>query len=147
MIRFLLFVLLFALIFAELNYAAQNTLINDSTVITGCWISQLSKSEESVYDSLYNTDYYYVQFYMCLDEYFNIEINKKIKYDCCNEDNKNFRGTYQLQSNKLIIRLDEFKISESYSYRIESNTLYLKPINDDKNDAGSIMLKYKWLKY
>lgn len=147
MIRISFIVLLFAFITAELNFAAQDIIISDSTSITGCWMSQQSKSEESLYDSLYNTNYYYVHLNMCVDEYNNIEISRKIKIDCCNEDNHNFKGTYKLQNDTLIIFLDGSRSSENYLFKTVSNTLYLKPLNIKKDNSDSPLLKYRWLRY
>jgi|GEM_PF-4519011 len=144
MIRyFTLFIFLFQL-------ASVLTAAADSTVVNGCWLSTQSRSNESIHDSLYNTSYYYVQFTMCLDEYYNIEINRKIKLDCCNEENQRFNGTYKIQDSTLTIHISGLSITESYIFKLSSDTLLLTPLRpySGKPDlTNKLMLKSKWLRY
>ena len=145
-----LYIIIFLFFLITFDVAALTHGNNDSTGINGCWLSSQSQSGESVYDSLYNANYYFVHLTICIDEYNNIEIIKKIKLDCCNEDTHSFQGKYRIQNDTIIITINESGIFEKYTYNVNSKTLLLTPLNissADLNLADSPKLKYRWTRY
>lgn len=122
----------------------------DTNSVTGCWISINTSQAESITDSIYNHEFYYVQFTMCLDEFNNIEINRKIKFDCCNEENKRFNGRYELEEGVIVIKIGSPAITEKYNYGISSGNLVLEPIGTlmfSSDLQNKVMLRKNWRRY